>query len=161
MGLSFFDRILVLVMPDDKGEVNMYKLTTENSFDGAHFLAEYDGKCRNIHGHRWRVLVEIQCENLRQDRQQREMCVDFANLKEDLKVETEKLDHAFIIEKDSLKQKTFEALMDENFEMVVVDFRPTAENFAKYFYDKMKAKGYNVSEVKIYETPNNCASYSE
>ena len=42
----------------------MYIVKTEDSFDSAHFLARYNGKCRNIHGHRWRVVIEIAGENL-------------------------------------------------------------------------------------------------
>ena len=60
----------------------MYYLTTEDSFDGAHFLKDYSGKCRNIHGHRWRVVVTIRCEELKTDIQQRGMCVDFSDLKD-------------------------------------------------------------------------------
>ena len=54
-----------------------------------------------------------------------------------------------------------EALQEEGFLMRVVNFRPTAENFARYFYDKFKDYGFNVAEATVYETPNNCASYSE
>lgn len=39
--------------------MTMYYLKTEQSFDSAHFLAGYNGKCRNIHGHEWRVVIEI------------------------------------------------------------------------------------------------------
>ena len=38
----------------------MFFLKTEQSFDAAHFLKDYQGKCKNLHGHRWRVVVEIQ-----------------------------------------------------------------------------------------------------
>ncbi len=139
----------------------MYYLTTEDSFDGAHFLKDYSGKCRNIHGHRWRVVVTIKCQELKSDTQQRGMCVDFSDLKEDLKSETDKFDHAFIIEEGSLKTELLNALLEEEFHIVTVPFRPTAENLSKYLYDKMKEKGYTVSEVKVYETPNNCAAYQE
>ena len=54
-----------------------------------------------------------------------------------------------------------EALRDEEFRIVEFPFRPTAENFAKYFYDRMSGLGYRVREAVVYETPNNCASYSE
>ena len=37
----------------------MYKLKTKASFDSAHFLKDYDGKCSNIHGHRWTVEIEV------------------------------------------------------------------------------------------------------
>ena len=81
----------------------MYILKTEQSFDSAHFLAGYDGKCGNLHGHRWRVIVEVQASELETDRQLRGMHVDFATLKEDLKLETEELDHALIVEEGTLK----------------------------------------------------------
>ena len=59
----------------------MYQLTIEQSFDAAHFLADYHGKCSNIHGHRWRVLLEVESEALQEDRQERGMCVDFSVIK--------------------------------------------------------------------------------
>ena len=37
----------------------MYKLKTESSFDAAHFLTDYHGKCENLHGHRWRVVAYL------------------------------------------------------------------------------------------------------
>ena len=113
----------------------MYILKTEQSFDSAHFLSGYEGKCANIHGHRWRVIIEVKTEQLAKDQQLRGMYVDFSTLKADLLKETEKLDHALIVEEGSLKEKTIEALKEENFKMIMVDFRPTAENFSKYFYD--------------------------
>lgn len=139
----------------------MYKLKTSQSFDSAHFLSGYVGKCSNIHGHRWTVEVTIQSETLQGEGEKRGMCVDFSQLKEALKEMTEEFDHAFIFEKGTLRQKTIEALKEEKFRMIEVDFRPTAENFAKYFYDIIAEKGYDVAEVVVYETPNKCASYSE
>lgn len=139
----------------------MYKLTTEHSFDAAHFLADYEGKCRNIHGHRWKVVAAIKADSLKEDQQQRGMIVDFGDLKKDLKRIVNELDHALIIEKGSLKSKTLDALAEEKFKLITLDFRPTAENFSKYFYEKIKACGYQVSSVSVYETPNNCATYEE
>ena len=46
----------------------MFTLVSENSFDAAHFLHGYNGKCSNIHGHRWRVVVEIFSDKLSEDR---------------------------------------------------------------------------------------------
>lgn len=113
----------------------MYQLTTEHSFDSAHFLAGYDGKCGNLHGHRWRVLLTVQSETLREDRQQKGMCVDFAELKKDLWTELDALDHVLIIEQGSLRESTMKALQEEKFQVVEMPFRPTAENFARYFYE--------------------------
>lgn len=139
----------------------MYQLTIEQSFDSAHFLAGYVGKCGNIHGHRWRVLLSVESAELREDKQQRGMCVDFSTLKDLLKEIVDGYDHTLLIEKGTLKEKTMEAFLEEGFPVVELEFRPTAENFAKHFYDLVTAKGYQVAMVQVYETPNNCASYRE
>ena len=132
----------------------MYIVKTEDSFDSAHFLARYNGKCRNIHGHRWRVVIEIAGENLDDG-----MVVDFTDIKAALKALTDNLDHSLVMEKDTLKPHTYECLVDEGFRIMIMDFRPTAENFAKYFFDEIKNKGFNIRAAEVYETPNNCARY--
>jgi 6-pyruvoyltetrahydropterin/6-carboxytetrahydropterin synthase len=137
----------------------MYSITTEASFDAAHFLKNYNGKCKNIHGHRWRIIVEVQSENLKTDVQEYGMITDFGDLKRDLKELADKFDHTFIYEKDSLKKELVEMLKSEDFALNEVDFRPTAENFSKYIFDEMTNRGYDVAKVSVYETPNNLASY--
>ena len=132
----------------------MYIVKTEDSFDSAHFLARYNGKCRNIHGHRWRVVIEIAGENLDDG-----MVVDFTDIKAALKALTDNLDHSLVMEKDTLKSQTYECLVDEGFRIMIMDFRPTAENFAKYFFDEIKNKGFNIRAAEVYEKPNNCARY--
>jgi len=140
---------------------SVYVLKSEHSFDSAHFLANYEGKCRSIHGHRWRVIIEIKSAALNTDGQLDGMIVDFSKLKKDLKEEVDYFDHALIIEKGSLKPSTLTALEEEDFRIVEVDFRPTAERFSKYFYDRMTSKGYQVKSAMVYETPTNAASYEE
>jgi len=130
----------------------MFELTCESSFDAAHFLTNYDGKCANIHGHRWRVLLTINGAT------SNGMVVDFNIIKKDLKNLCDYFDHSFIVEENSLK-KELENMLKEQFLLRIVPFRTTAENFAKYIFDTMSAK-YNVSSVAVYETPNNCAKYS-
>lgn len=139
----------------------MYTLKTEHSFDSAHFLSGYEGKCSNIHGHRWRVVIEIMAESLNDKGQLRGMIVDFGLLKQQVKEKVDYFDHSLIVEKNTLKAKTMEALVEENFRIIQVDFRPTAESFAKYFYDEFVKEGYKVKNATVYETPNNCATYSE
>lgn len=137
----------------------MYTLKTQGSFDSAHFLSGYVGKCSNIHGHRWQVEIQVSSQRLCEDIQNRGMVVDFGRLKDDLGVIISQLDHTFIIEKGTLKDTTVDALHSEGFSIVELNFRPTAENFARYFYEQMSEKGYNVYLATVYETPNNCASY--
>ena len=139
----------------------MYILTTKSKFDSAHFLKGYDGKCANLHGHRWTVSVDVGSETLQEEGPFKGMVVDFGKLKDDLKEETDKLDHALIAEKGSLMPETVEAMTKEGFRIVDFEGRPTAENLAKYFYDVIKTKGYQVIKVSVFETPDNQASYTE
>ena len=137
----------------------MYYLKTEQSFDAAHFLKGYAGKCHNLHGHRWRVIVEIRSDKLRTDAQCRSMVVDFSDLKKSLKDICDFYDHSLIYETGSLKETTVAALKEEDFCLHEVTFRPTAEEFSRHIYETMQPQGYDVSRVDVYETPNNCAAY--
>ena len=139
----------------------MYSIRTECSFDAAHFLSGYNGKCAYMHGHRWRVIIELQSEHIMPDGTTRGMVVDFGELKEDLKCVVDYFDHSIIAEDKTLSFRTMEALKDEGFKIIIVGFRPTAENFAKYFYDKIRDMGYEVRQAIVYETPNNSAAYYE
>jgi len=137
----------------------MYILKTKSKFDGAHFLKDYEGKCANIHGHRWTVEVSVRGEDVRDEGAYRGMVVDFHKLKADLKEETDRFDHTLIYEAGSLREKTLEAMREEGFVMNEVPFRPTAECLARYFYGQMSEKGYVVDKVTVYETPDNAATY--
>lgn len=139
----------------------MYIIRTEESFDSAHFLAGYDGKCRNLHGHRWRIVAEVCAQQLETEGQLRGMVTDFGDIRQDLKSLADAHDHALLYEKGTLREKTLEALREESFRLIELPFRPTAENFAKYFYESIREKGYRVNSVAVYETPNNCAVYCE
>jgi 6-pyruvoyltetrahydropterin/6-carboxytetrahydropterin synthase len=137
----------------------MHVIRVEHSFDSAHFLSGYEGKCSNIHGHRWRVEVEVFSGSLIPEGQNRGMVIDFSILKKDVKEILDYYDHAFIVEEGSLKKKTMECLNEEGFRVVTVNFRPTAEEFSKCFFYRILEKNYQVKRVTVYETPTNSASY--
>lgn len=137
----------------------MYRLKTSAAFDSAHFLAGYRGKCANLHGHRWTVEVEAGAEQLQESGEKRGMVIDFGDLKAAVRALADSYDHAMIYETGSLKAATLAALQDEGFRLIEVPYRPTAENFARAFYEKLKADGIPVLRVTVYETPDNCAGY--
>ena len=137
----------------------MYILETEQSFDSAHFLSGYEGKCSNLHGHRWRVVARIAMDELNKEGQTRDMVIDFGEFKHVLRELTEELDHSFIVEEGSLMPETLACLEKEGFTLSMMPFRTTAENLARYFYDRMADSGLSISQVEVYETPNNCAIY--
>ena len=135
----------------------MYGLKTEAAFDSAHFLADYYGKCENLHGHRWRVVVYLQQEQLQEEGTMRDMVLDFGVFKASVRALAEELDHTFLVEEGTLQQATMDALEGEGFSLTVLPFRTTAENLARYFAERLMGEGLPVSRVDMYETPNNCA----
>ncbi|AFS79598.1 6-carboxy-5,6,7,8-tetrahydropterin synthase QueD [Gottschalkia acidurici 9a] len=137
----------------------MYILKAQNTFDSAHFLSNYNGKCRNIHGHTWTVHAEVGSETLKESGEFKGMVTDFGDLKKDLKEMLDYFDHALIIEENSLRKETLENIVQDGFKVITIDFRSTAENFSKYFYDKLEEKGYNVRKITVFETPTNSATY--
>lgn len=137
----------------------MYKLKTESSFDAAHFLTDYHGKCENLHGHRWRVVAYIAQAELCKEGTHKDMVLDFGEFKKEVRALTEEFDHSFIVEEGSLQAQTLSCLENEGFTLTILPFRTTAENLAHYFYDRLAEKGLPISEIEVYETPNNCAIY--
>lgn len=137
----------------------MFELKVRAAFDSAHFLSGYNGKCANIHGHRWTIEAEISQKSLQKSGEFRSMIEDFGPLKKRLRSMADNFDHALIYETGTLRQATVDALDAEGFRLIPVAFRPTAECFAKYFFDLLSEAGEPVSRVTVYETPDNCASY--
>ena len=87
------------------------------------------------------------------------MVLDFGAFKRILREETSKLDHTFLVEEGSLMDKTVVCLKEEGFTLSILPFRTTAENLARYFAERLQERGLPVSQVDVYETPLNCASY--
>lgn len=137
----------------------MYYIKTSAAFDSAHFLKGYNGKCANIHGHHWVVEVKLAGDSLTDEGTKRGMLIDFGDIKHELRALARSFDHALIYEEDSLMETTIKALSSENFRLIPVPFRPTAENFARHFYELLSDKKLPVKSVKVFETPENCAEY--
>ena len=139
----------------------MYLLSTEQTFDAAHFLKGHLGACSNIHGHRWRVIARISSEELEDTGSSRAMVMDFGVFKTILKDLVDYYDHTLIYEKGSLRASTLEALKEEGFQLTEVPFRPTSECFARHFFETFRARQLPVFDVTVYETPANCSTYME
>ena len=137
----------------------MFLIKITSNFDAAHFLSEYNGKCSNIHGHRWNIDVNIQSDELKASGLTKGMVEDFTEIKKEINNIISCYDHALIVENGSLQQETIDCLINEGFKLVFVDFRTTAENFAYCIFSSIEKSGYNVKSVTVYETPNNSATY--
>ncbi len=122
----------------------MWVLKVRDSFSGAHFLRNYEGKCENLHGHNW--LVEVEVEGDRLD-EKTGILIDFKVIKGFLKDILEVLDHRLL--------NDLEAFRDVN---------PSAENIARFIYEEMKVRlssypNVRVRAVTVWESENSCATY--
>lgn len=141
----------------------MFILKNEIQFDMAHYLSGYKGKCANIHGHRYRLIVKIMSETLHQEGQLRGMVDDFGNIKKVLKEIEDFFDHKLILEDNEEGRSVGKSLseMPNNFKIVYVPYRTTAEEMSRHIFDMLKEKGLNVYEVELFETPSNSCIYKE
>ena len=141
----------------------MFKVKSQIEFDMAHYLSGYDGKCSNIHGHRYKLIVSVKSETLHQEGQLRGMVDDFGNIKAKLKEIEDLYDHKLVIEDNEdgrlVAQKLSE--LPNAFKVMLVPYRLTAEEMSRDIFYKLKDMGLNVSEVELFETPTNSCTYSD
>lgn len=117
-------------------------ISKEFTFDAAHHLHHYEGKCKNLHGHTYRVILGLSGYT-----DERGLIIDFGDIKEIWKRKIEiHLDHRYLNE-------------------TLPPMNTTAENIVVWIYEKLTEalldEGYNgahVEFIKLYETPT---SYAE
>ncbi len=141
----------------------MFILKNEIQFDTAHYLSGYAGKCSNIHGHRYRLVVELASETLQQDGQERGMVADFGQVKTLLRQIADQYDHKLLMEDNADGQAVARQLaqMPNQFAICMVPYRPTAEEMSRDIYRQIKKAGYPVYSVELFETPVNSCIYRE
>jgi 6-pyruvoyltetrahydropterin/6-carboxytetrahydropterin synthase len=133
----------------------MLTVSKECRFDAAHVLTNHAGQCKNLHGHTYRVVVEVAESADGQD-----MVIDFKDLKQVMReVILERFDHAFIYNEASASEREIAAVIARHgMKSAGLAFRSTAENLARHFFGEL-APHVNVVSVKVFETPESCAEY--
>ncbi len=139
----------------------MFSIEVDGHFDAAHFLTDYHGKCENLHGHRYNVVVTLSVPDsaLGATGTEKDMVADFTQAKKAVAEICSAFDHTFIFEKGSLKPETIAALEAEGFSLTELPFRTTAENLAKEIFKRCKEQGLAVTKVEVDETPSNRAIF--
>jgi len=131
------------------------KIAKEFTWEMGHRLPFHVGKCKNLHGHSYKCMVE-----LTGDPDKNGMVMDYYDLKKIIEPILDELDHAFMVYKNDIEM--IEALEKLNSRKVVVDFETTAENICVYLLNKIKSsnlpKNIKAVKVRVLETEN---SYAE
>jgi 6-pyruvoyltetrahydropterin/6-carboxytetrahydropterin synthase len=139
------------------------RVTREFSFEMAHVLRNYDGPCRNVHGHSYRLFVTISGTPVSDnDNPKNGMVIDFTELKNIvLKKIVNQFDHSVIVSKDFDREKM--EMMSKTFgNTVIVEYQPTCENLITDFAARLKnemPQGIRLHSLKLYETAKSFADW--
>lgn len=121
----------------------MFLLNVKASYDSAHFLRNYHGRCENLHGHHYVVEAGLAFDDVGEGG----MAFDFTDAKRHLRAIAGELDHQNI---NDLEPFT--------------TLEPSAENQARWIFQQMQARlgdmAQNLVYVRVWETPNQWAQYS-
>lgn len=139
--------------------VPMTTVTKTIRFDAAHVLTNHQGLCKNLHGHTYRVDVSASQEAVDGGG----MVMDFKDLKAiATSVICDRFDHAFIYsEKSAGEREIAEVVERHGMRTVALPFRSTAENLARHFFNELRDRVPGLCSVKVWETADSCAEYSE
>jgi 6-pyruvoyltetrahydropterin/6-carboxytetrahydropterin synthase len=141
---------------------SVIRVTKEFGFEMAHVLWNYDGPCRNVHGHSYRLFVTLIGHPVNdKENPKNGMVIDFSDLKRIVKKEIVNVfDHAVVVNNRYDKEKT-EAFMKLFGNTVLVDYQPTCENLIADFAERIISQlpsGMKLHCLKLYET---ATSYAE
>ena len=121
-----------------------YTLRVLTDFASAHTLEGYPGACARMHGHNWKLEVEVEATRL----DEIGMGVDFKVIKQAAREIAGRLDHRYLNDLEPFREKN-----------------PTAEHIAGYFFQELSGQlnqpHLRVSSVTLWETERACVRYTE
>ena len=121
-----------------------YTLKIVTDFASAHTLRGYPGACQRMHGHNWKVEVEVIATRL----DDVGMGIDFKVIKQATRKIADQLDHRYLNELEPF-----------------TEINPTAENIAAHFYNELSGMLNNqdvrIHTITLWETERACVRYSE
>ncbi|MBN1326538.1 MAG: 6-carboxytetrahydropterin synthase QueD [Candidatus Cloacimonetes bacterium] len=122
----------------------MYKLNVISQFSAAHRLLGYQGDCKNLHGHNWKVRVGIECGQL----DELGLAIDFGIIKKHLNKIMNKFDHQYLNDLEFFKE-----------------INPSSENIARIIFMEMSNSldkpGCKIAEVEIWESDKTSLIYRD
>jgi len=139
------------------------RITKQFSFETGHALYGYDGKCRNVHGHSYKLSVTVigtpisERSNVKYG-----MVIDFSDLKKIVKEEiVEVFDHATVFNKNTPHVELAKELSDRGHSVLLVEYQPTSEMMVIDFAQKIKQRlpqSITLHSLRLQET---ATSYAE
>lgn len=143
-------------------------ISKQIEWDMGHRVMNHKSKCRNLHGHRYKLEICLEGDLVSKKGSSDEgMVMDFGDIKSIAMSKVhDLLDHGFVVwNKDETVKKFFATNPDQKH--VIVPFTPTSENLAKWIFQQLDKEykdvfgtGLKLHEIKLWETPTSLAACS-
>ncbi len=140
------------------------RITKQFSFETGHALYGYDGKCKNVHGHSYKLSVTVigspitDTNNVKYG-----MVIDFGDLKKIVKQHiVDVFDHATVFNKNTPHVELANELSERGHEVILVDYQPTSENMVIDFANKIKShlpESVQLYSLRLQETETSYAEW--
>jgi 6-pyruvoyltetrahydropterin/6-carboxytetrahydropterin synthase len=140
------------------------RITKQFSFETGHALYGYDGKCKNVHGHSYKLSVTVigkpitDTSNVKYG-----MVIDFSDLKKIVKEEiVDHFDHATVFNKNTPHVELADVLKSRGHHVILVEYQPTSENMVIDFAQKIKNRlptDIQLHSLKLQETDSSFAEW--
>ena len=120
----------------------MYEVSVREHFDAAHYLRGYKGKCENVHGHRFQVVVNVRAG----ETDDVGMAYDFTKLRQQLGEIVSRFDHTCLNDVPPFDR-----------------INPSSENIASTVYSELQARlketKVSLCSVQVWESPHSAVTY--
>ena len=139
------------------------RITKQFSFETGHALYGYDGKCRNVHGHSYKLSVTVIGEPIADSSHVKfGMVIDFSDLKKIVKEEiVDVFDHATVFNKNTPHVELAKELSDRGHSVLLVDYQPTSEMMVIDFAEKIKQRLPKQTQLFSLRLQETATSYEE
>ncbi|WP_338407360.1 6-carboxytetrahydropterin synthase [uncultured Flavobacterium sp.] len=140
------------------------RITKKFSFETGHALYGYDGKCKNVHGHSYKLSVTVIGTPI-VDRNDVKfgMVIDFTDLKKIVKEEiVDQFDHATVFNETTPHIELAKELKARGHDVILVDYQPTSENMVVDFSKRIISRlpeNINLFSLKLQETESSFAEW--
>jgi len=139
------------------------RITKQFSFETGHALYGYDGKCRNVHGHSYRLSVSVIGTPIADNKNVKfGMVIDFSDLKKIVKEEiVDVFDHATVFNQNTPHVELAKELSDRGHNVLLVDYQPTSEMMVIDFAEKIKRRLPETIQLHSLKLQETATSYAE
>src|SRR5690606_30419505 len=144
--------------------MGVIRITKQFGFETGHALYGYDGKCKNVHGHSYKLSVTVIGTPVTDTSHVKlGMVIDFGDLKKIVKEEiVDPFDHATVFNKNTPHVELANELMERGHKVILANYQPTSDNMVLYFAHRIGSRlpiNIQLYSLKLQETDTSYAEW--